>query len=215
MALGTDLGIIGTGLAAGGFFLGMGWKADDLISKQAREDLSEYLRHFKAPNIIKTTNLWPVVFREFFDRIFGEKHFSFKCFLRSSAASFISFCICAVIVILLVENSLSEGEPNLVLNSLKKHSSLYLGLFICLNLVVDYLSLLETRYVIGRIERTSSAVKQMGWVLLDFLVTGLLFLLFTIVALPLGLHLLCLREKDLAVCSAVATQLMVLSRFIF
>ena len=105
MEFGIELGIIGTGLAAGGFFLGLGWKADDLISKQASEDLAEYLRSFKPHKTIKTVNLWPRVFREFFDKVFGEKHFSFKCFLRSSIASIIAVSICFVIITLLIEKS--------------------------------------------------------------------------------------------------------------
>lgn len=194
MEFGIEWGTFSIGLAVGGFFLGLSFKADDLISEKAGEDLSEYLRSSKPHKTIKTVNLWPKIFIELFDKVFGEKHFSFKCFFRSAIASILAFCICLAVMFVLIQNSLAEGQSvrlfefknSITSNALKYYATigfLVLSSVTFLNVVVDFLSLLETRYIIGRIEQTESAIMQLGWVVFDFFATGLIYFLYLVTLL--------------------------------
>ena len=177
-----DLGIISTGLAVGGAFLAMGWKADGLISKQASNDLSSYLLNPKREQSIKTAYLWPQVFIEFFDLIFGKKHLSFKCFFRSSIATFIAAIICGAVLLILHENSLVEGQENFFLSFISNEiPELLLAVFI-FNVFPDYISLLETRIVIGKIKKTKSTIVQCIWVVFDIVATYFIFMIAMVIA---------------------------------
>ena len=73
-----------------------------------------------------------------FDGIFGEKHFTRRCFIRSSIASFLCFIFASLLIISIsyIEN-IFEFIKGLVL--------VFIFYGTTLNLFGDYLSLLETR----------------------------------------------------------------------
>jgi hypothetical protein len=175
----TELGIISTGLAVGGAFLGLGWRADGLISQQASDDLSSYLLDPRRERSIKTAYLWPKIFIEFFDHIFGEKHLTFKCFYRSAIASITAVIICAAAIIIVVEKSLAgDGVHEILQAPIEVY--IYLSIFfISFNVLPDYISLLETRIVIDKIRKSKSAVMRFFWIMLDVAATLFIFWIAT------------------------------------
>ena len=115
---------------------------------------------------------WPDTFGKVFDRVFGKKHLSWRCFLRSAIVS----CITLVLGVLFFYSPVSYVK---MLADRRVYVLLgYTALgAIVVNVVPDYLSLLKTRFLIGRIST------------LPWLPTfGILFIdaLGTIVALYLG-----------------------------
>lgn len=86
-----------TGFAFGGAFLGMAWKADDGISKKLKEDLSLWLMCIESEEVGKSLQRWPTHFAALFDNVFGEKHLSWRCFLRSCIASVLAVVLCTAI----------------------------------------------------------------------------------------------------------------------
>lgn len=109
----------------------------------------------------------PKWFIESFDRIFGEKHLTWRCFLISSISSII-----AVFFILIVWGLLS---PSLFIE-IAKYDTLY-KVFIAallLNIVPDYISLLETRWIMNNVADLKIRVLS-KIIILDVIITGLIF----------------------------------------
>lgn len=124
-------------------------RAETVANDETRAGISRWLRDLDPAGSVAT---WPSTFLEVFDRIFGIKHFSLKCFLRSSVASILSVLITTLILGALR----TEGFTELV-------QSLDIGFFGALfiataffNFIPDYLSLLESRYVIRWMARKPS-----------------------------------------------------------
>ena len=109
----------------------------------------------------------PSSFIYVFDEIFGERHLSWRCFLRSSLASLIAVTIAFTLWLAVTPEAWSlftDGNAALSFAFL----ILFAGVF---NFVPDYLSLLETRWAIEWMEDSGHSVRIL---LLDFILTALL-----------------------------------------
>src|ERR1039457_6711472 len=75
-------------LAAGGVLAGIVWKfferVEAVLTDQTKLEIAVWLLGVKVGQKVEP---WPDTFAEVFDRVFGKKHLSWKCFLRSSIAS--------------------------------------------------------------------------------------------------------------------------------
>ncbi len=167
--------VLTTGLIIGGVLLAMAWKADDAISLQFKRDLSLWLAGLDPAAVDHTMQRWPAHFAALFDRVFGNKHLSWRCAFRSSIASFVAFLLCTPIFL-----QAAPGEWAYLLTEVGGWDTLIrLGIVGAIaNLLPDYVSLLETRWVIQRMQRTPSIAAQAGWLLLDFVATAAIFFLF-------------------------------------
>ncbi|MGO9617003.1 MAG: hypothetical protein ACLP6W_11430 [Bryobacteraceae bacterium] len=104
---------------------------------------------------------WPTIFAALFDRAFGEKHLSWRCFRRSCAASAL-----AVTLLLLLSFWTAERRVWTWLWGAVLAAAL-------LNVVVpDYLSLLESRWVLSLMCRTRSAVMWSALLVVNFVLTS-------------------------------------------
>ncbi|MEM7366558.1 MAG: hypothetical protein AAF525_21290, partial [Pseudomonadota bacterium] len=114
----------------------------------------------------------PAQFSRAFDLIFTERHTSITCILRSIAASLIATALFYVLAV-------SFGFLQFVPETLNPEdlwiiSGVLLGSLV-LNAIPDYLSLLETRWMMRWVESKASVV----WVLLgDLVLTSLIFFLW-------------------------------------
>ncbi len=126
---------------------------------------------------------WPDTFIRLFDRAFGEKHLSWKCFWRSSIASFLAMCGLLALgyavnpAVRAVLDLDAEMEPVIV-------AAIIIGAISVggiLNLFPDYLSLLQTRFVLRCMSRHPGTLRRVAWLLID------LFLTFVIVTIALGI----------------------------
>lgn len=145
-------------------------RADKAIKDETRKSISRWLTETN-PN--EENSKWPGQFIKIFDSVFGEKHLSWRCFLRSSVASYI-----AIFILSLVHLSIRGIGELFSLNG-EFDSFWILSLFsfgAMLNLLPDYVSLLETRYILGWISCSKSFLKTFSLLCLDLSISSLLFI---------------------------------------
>ncbi|MEE2732505.1 MAG: tetratricopeptide repeat protein [Pseudomonadota bacterium] len=108
---------------------------------------------------------WSTQFCQWFDLVFGKKHLSWSCFLRSSLASVLFvlaiYFLFGPVLGLLTQRSGSTYTVGEVL---------LLGMV--LNLIPDYLSLLETRWLLQRFERVRGFWPTLILLVVDVVITG-------------------------------------------
>jgi hypothetical protein len=95
---------------------------------------------------ISLNSSWSRAFILVFERIFGERHFSWKCFRNSCIASFISLTLVAIIFYSL--------NQYLITSHLKhKWQTIltYIIFSLILNIIPDYLALFKTRFILNKI----------------------------------------------------------------
>lgn len=113
-------------------------------------------------------------FNGLFDVIYGDRHTSLKCIRRSIIISLLSLVI-AIFIGNLIDNGILEdifNEPKTLI------------LMLIANVFADYVSLMETRYVLKFTSRFN------GWVVAAGLLVDVIITLFIYVYLGLGLALL-------------------------
>ena len=145
-------------------------RAETVLKPEIRKNLSSWLK--RSPNSSQSN--WAQIFTGIFDRVFGEKHFSLKCFFRSALCSFLSVTIIALLITAVYGWSFWDGFEMV-------GSGVYLGLLYFLSLTMavnifpDYLSLLETRYILGYMSRLN-ALGRMLCLIIDLIVTSLILI---------------------------------------
>ncbi|MEM9910243.1 MAG: hypothetical protein AAF922_05610 [Pseudomonadota bacterium] len=126
-----------------------------LLNPARRDDLALWL-------LGAHTETWHPSFTRLFDAVFGAHHLSFRCFLRSALASLLAVCL----IWLMMGSAETIG--------LRLQSDLGLGavlvIGLAINVLADYLSLLETRWLLSRMPRPWWA--QAGVLLLDLTLTA-------------------------------------------
>jgi len=144
-------------------------RAEAVATEEAKRAISRWLRNLDPGGPLAP---WPTAFAAVFDRVFGARHLSWRCFLRSCVAS-----VASVAIVTLLWVVVRRDEASLFLDTLGE--GLLLGLAVLLatlaiNTVPDYLSLLETRYVLHWMGLRPSLGRILGLLALDCLVTALL-----------------------------------------
>ncbi|MFG5384057.1 SEL1-like repeat protein [Yoonia sp. R2-816] len=129
-----------------------------LLNQDRRDDVALWLMGAHSET------RWSDSFIGLFDAVFGQNHFSVRCFLRSVAATLI-----AVVLIWLL-----MGSANTI--GLRMQSDTTLGSLLIIGMIVniaaDYVSLLETRWLLGRMPRRVLA--QIGVLILDLMISALI-----------------------------------------
>jgi hypothetical protein len=84
-------------LAAGGVLAGIVWKfferIEAVLTDQTKLEIAVWLVGVKVGQKVEP---WPRTFAKVFDRVFGTKHLSWKCFWRSCLASYAVSLICCI-----------------------------------------------------------------------------------------------------------------------
>lgn len=149
-------------------------KAEDLAKTKTKTDIASWLKNSDLEE--KLAN-WPTTFASIFDGIFGEKHFSWRRFSRSCVAT----CASALILTLLWWVVDSEGFIACFTVNETTHVTLdiitMLFLLFALNLIPDYFSLFETRWILRRLEKTKSSMIILGYLIMDFVATASIFII--------------------------------------
>lgn len=153
---------VATILAVGAAFGTFVWKGFEMLENTLTEarkfEIAVWLVGIElGPQIAS----WPQTFLKLFERVFGERHVSIKCFMRSAGASVVSTSIMLGLQLLL-----SPGQVNMPL-------TVFLA-----NLAVDYPAYGLTRLAIKYLANTQSVLKQFVITTLD--IVGI-FILITIV----------------------------------
>ncbi len=165
------------------FICGFVWavfvRLEPLLKDDTREKIASWVRGSKHGD---ADNLWPATFGVVFDRVFTEKHLSWGCFWRSCVASLLAVVLMTAILFV-VNSSVRNflwGDPKVIL-------SIGIGAGI-LNLLPDYLSLLETRLVLRWMAKGGAGTfKLFGWLVFDAVVTlGIFTTVFLAIDLAFG-----------------------------
>lgn len=171
----------------------------------AKRKVADWLNSIATKSISQTMVESPRWFIEAFDRIFGDRHLSLRCFARSCVASIMAVLVITIVWVVLDPISCkrffsSEGVSGI---------SFILCVALVLNLVPDYLSLLETRLILRRVAH--AGVKSLiGVVILDVIITGGIFICW-FVAIVLILY----QVSGVSMGVDVDALLEILSEFIF
>lgn len=145
-------------------------------------------------------NRLPEVVEGVFERIFGTRHFSIRCFLISLVASVISiamFYVLRVIIILLAYKN-TPGFLDQYLKIIGEEFSypfyaqvrMSFIISVSINLLLDYLSLLKTRLLIKGIRKANfSMALGLVFAVLDFAIGVVLFQAFYVILYTVALFI--------------------------
>lgn len=153
---------------------------EEVAKPKTKRAISKWLQNIKMEGILAN---WPVQFISMFDGIFGERHFSWRCFRRSCIASFVS-----VVIVIFVLNALYSGDFKDVVSEYDILTILFVFISapIVLNFISDYFSLLETRYLIKWITIKHSFSRVITLLIFDLLVTATIWFTWLIlIGIPL------------------------------
>ena len=141
--------------------------AEDATNDTTRRRISNWLMNV---NLSGAVSHWPDTFIETFDAVFGKHHLTFKCFRRSSIVS-----ISLVILLMLLHCSMYPESvwAQTMQSRIGQIIVLVITLLmaIVVNLLPDYISLLETRLILRYISQTNSVKRLSLFLLLDFFLT--------------------------------------------
>ena len=190
MSLVTDTGqLLGTGsvpVVVAGTVLGVFELGERLASQRAEDALSKWLLTFE----LQKAKELPDGTQELFERIFGERHLSLKCFIRSAAFSLTVMVFIAILVFMIKPEEVFKMMTNIFFGHGlcvqfpdqhhqcdDFHDWVELVLWVPCSILIDYISLLKTRIILRvftRLRRRSSitAVAIIG---IDFIVYKLIF----------------------------------------
>lgn len=134
---------------------------------------------------------WSTQFCAMFDSIFGEKHWRPRCILLSAVASVI-----AVFVLWLLFDQILGLISLRADTGLSLTQALLLGAAI--NIIPDYISLYETRWLLKRFEQVRNPLGQLAVLAVDAVVTG------TIIFSGVALYLAIVDERPVSLIEMVA-----------
>lgn len=142
-------------LAAGGVLAGIVWKSFERVEAVLNDTTKlEIAVWLVGVNVGQKLGTWPETFVAVFDRVFGRNHLSFRCFWRSSLAS--------ILGVVLISFSMWLINPRLLetlwLLARNDPKSWILGIFVA-NILPDYISLLETRFILSLMHRVSLSTR--------------------------------------------------------
>jgi hypothetical protein len=133
----SSVPVVVAGTVLGVFELG-----EKLASQRAKDALSNWLLTFD----VRQAGALPDETRELFERIFGRRHFSLKCFIRSAVFSLSAMVFFAMILFLIYPGELLK----------KKEEVFYwlnFAIWLPWSILIDYVSLFKTRFILGLLTR--------------------------------------------------------------
>ncbi len=148
---------MGWPLAAAIGFFGMTRIALGLLANERKEYIALWLMGGD------TRENWAKTFLSLFDALFGEKHLSLKCLIRSCIASLIA--VSGIWGLMIWSGTLTRVD----FQDMTLTKALLLG--IAVNLGADYVSLTETRWLLGRLPAIRSGALHALILLVDLIVT--------------------------------------------
>ena len=137
---------------------------DGMVSDAGRQALTNQLKNAPSDERIAS---WTTVFPRLIDRVFGERAYSIRFFLRSGIASIIATAIVLLIRIRLHHAPIVDYDTLV--------GFLYIAFFsLGSNLIPDYCSLLISRAIVQMMERRPKPVAIGLLLALDTVLTGIL-----------------------------------------
>jgi hypothetical protein len=155
-----------------GLFYGV-TKFFDLVGDRLNDDMKlEIAVWLLGVKVGQTVEPWPDTFSRLFDRVFGERHLSWKCIWRSTVASL------TVSTVVFLFTMFSSRGPFLATpitwSTLQAHPSFlwtFVVIIIQVNVLPDYLFLLKTRWLLSCMKRHISTAWWVTLIVTDFFLT--------------------------------------------
>lgn len=145
-------------------------QAEKVVSSATKAAVSRWLLNLDPAGAVTG---WPATFATMFDRVFDERHLSWRCFSRSCIASLVS-----VVVVTFLWGALRPSQFTSFFTMYIRSDDIgwkTIAVFLItaiFNLIPDYLSLIETRYIIQHINRTHSTIHILAFLTIDFMATA-------------------------------------------
>ena len=147
-------------------------KGGEAMTKKSQRVVRNWLLR---DNLAEEGANWADSFKSLFDAVFTEHHLSWTCFSRSVLAS-------ATIITVLILGMIGFGITSAHrVAMIGRTDSLLLGLvygigfLVLINSVLDYVSLFQTRWIIGWMADANSTAEHLGFLALDSVLTVGLF----------------------------------------
>ena len=166
------LGTSSVPVVIAGSVLGVFELGERLASQRAKDALSKWLLTFD----VEKAKALPDGTQEIFKRIFGERHFSWKCFVRSVAFSIGAMLFIGLILFLISPRNFLEMKGGFLRLGLSG-SWVQLAIWLPWSILIDYVSLFKTRFILGILMRIRRKNKLLAIAIvgIDFVVYRALF----------------------------------------
>jgi hypothetical protein len=184
------LQLFGTGsvpfVVAGAVF-GVFKLGEQLASQRAKDALLRWVLTFD----VQRTKALPDGTQEIFERIFGERHFSLKCFIRSALFSLGTMAFIGILLLLISPQDVLKGRF-WVITSFVVGDWIDFLIWVPWSILIDYVSLFKTRVMLEILTRmhqrnTMVAVAIVG---IDYIIYKLIF------AFGMAFLILCRVERE-------------------
>jgi hypothetical protein len=143
-------------------------RAETVLKPEVKAAISQWLQNLNPATAFAN---WPATFAAVFDRIFGKRHLSWRCFGRSCIASFVG-----VITLILIWAGLRPNQFAAVVEGGEHWWLLTIfGGTVVYNLIPDYLSLLESRFVIHWMSEARFILRILTFLAIDLVFTAAIF----------------------------------------
>jgi hypothetical protein len=144
---------------------------EKLASQRAKDALSKWLVSFD----VQKAKALPDGTQGVFDRIFGERHFSLKCFVRSAAFSLGAIALLGIIFLLISTEWFFEKRDVFLRDPADE--GIGIASWLLWSILIDYVSLFKTRFILRVITklRRRHMMVAVAVVGIDYFVYRLLF----------------------------------------
>ncbi|KIG18274.1 hypothetical protein DB30_01383 [Enhygromyxa salina] len=167
-------------LAVVGFVVALFFFGDRLLAGDRKRELGGWLID-ELPAEARVDAL-PKAFIEWFDQLFRTRsvrvfgaQIQLPSFWRSALASFLALCAASVVWI---ANKGGFSQPPTSTTNLSLLLLLYGGATVVTNIIPDYLSLVESRFVLGKMSQTRSLLGKLAWLAVDVVATAAIVFCF-------------------------------------
>ena len=162
-------------LAAGGVLAGIVWKfferVEAVLTDQTKLEIAVWLLGVKVGQKVEP---WPDTFAKVFDRVFGEKHLSWKCFWRSFLASSLSWVVVFGVTFLVALGGFDSPKRHPYDTVTRQYwvAAIILPfVYAAGTAAFDYCSLLETRLALAIMRRSESSSVWSALLVIDLGIT--------------------------------------------
>jgi hypothetical protein len=174
----VDLFIAASALGVAGSVTAAFWKYEDVASPEAKQAVASWLKYRGSDSI---SSRWADQLVTAFNRIFGERHLSLTCFLRSCLASLIAVSTMCLVWRTLRPEEFAEFYDAFVSYPLIgwPTSKMFMLLIIFgFNLIPDYFSYMKSRMILKAMSGSESGLSRLWqFAILDTFLTATIFCL--------------------------------------
>src|ERR1039457_6097692 len=148
-------------LVAGGVLFGIVWgffkNVESVLTDDTKLEIAVWLLGLKkfGPKV----EPWPDTFARMFDRVFGAKHLSWKCFCRSAVASIMTGVLTGPHFLHFL---IDATAPKDLRQFTAKAGTQFVLFYLSVSVIPDHISLFETRLILRLMRRSQGSL----WVFL-------------------------------------------------